>query len=812
MSKTGRDHYDVSIIGAGPTGAVAAVAHARRGARVLLVEANPAAASRLAGEWLHPPGVTVLDSLGLLPIEAAAAHGPGHGMVVFPDDGEEPIRLPYPDGATGLSCDHHAFVEALRERAEALPGVDYLPGARVVRIDPGRLTLRSRSDGNLEVSTGRIVGAEGRNSVSRAYLGLSNADPPVSYMAGIEMRGTELPFEGYGHVILGGPGPILMYRIGRDRVRACLDLPIERCPRRRDAVLLWRSFRSVLPNSMLPAFRDALLAGRVLWTTTRFRPRSHYGRGELALVGDAVGYFHPLTAAGMTLGFQDATLLAASRNVEEYRKNRERQSYVAELLSTALYHVMSHEGASTESIRTAVYRMWGDSDSERTRTMRMLISEDHRSASFAAAFLKVAVGAVKHLVRSSSQGEWRQLFPGLVEAMSAPRTLLQWPAALLVGNVIRATVRSRGTHLRVITPSMIGKPPGAPAASTPRPSEMDVRVGLASAFGALTDFLDEVPTKMPMGDEAKVMRDLPRVLEALRCVQPHLPDGPDISAALASGRRRIAELVPSPGSTTASDAGRLLAEAALATLVDCGPDGESASGLRTTVERVLTFQRPSGGFVSSRQIKARRWLGRVRESGCADVSTTAVCCRALAEVHRRHPGLFIERLPLALARARTWLADRQSAAGFWTSVDRRPSIALTAVAMKALLVSGTRTTARPLRRAGRWLCGGQTAAGTWSESGITPSTVTARAVGGLIAARPLEVDAIERGVNALLKPSDWNAGATPATRDLCDIAEGLAAFLDWNQDVPSALPGDRSAAAWLPSHAEVALSGRNLET
>ena len=56
--------YDVTVIGAGPAGATAAIAFARRGATVLLAEANPKAASRFAGEWMHPPGVRVLERLG----------------------------------------------------------------------------------------------------------------------------------------------------------------------------------------------------------------------------------------------------------------------------------------------------------------------------------------------------------------------------------------------------------------------------------------------------------------------------------------------------------------------------------------------------------------------------------------------------------------------------------------------------------------------------------------------------------------------------------------------------------------------------
>ena len=72
---------------------------------------------------------------------------------------------------------------------------------------------------------------------------------------------------------------------------------------------------------------------------------------------------------------------------------------------------------------------------------------------------------------------------------------------------------------------------------------------------------------------------------------------------------------------------------------------------------------------------------------------------------------------------------------------------------------------------------------------------SARVVSALITARPPEVDTIERGVNALLEPTAWNAGTNPAIRDLCLLAEGLAAFLDWSHDVPGATPAAHETAS-----------------
>ena len=115
--------YDVAIIGAGPVGCVTALAYAERGADVLMLEANPKAASRLAGEWLHPGAVDILTKLGI-DLAPSEPYPTGRGFVVFPDDGSRPIALPYETGSFGHSLHHERLVEILRAKATNLPNVE----------------------------------------------------------------------------------------------------------------------------------------------------------------------------------------------------------------------------------------------------------------------------------------------------------------------------------------------------------------------------------------------------------------------------------------------------------------------------------------------------------------------------------------------------------------------------------------------------------------------------------------------------------------------------------------------------------------
>jgi phytoene/squalene synthetase/2-polyprenyl-6-methoxyphenol hydroxylase-like FAD-dependent oxidoreductase len=771
-----RSSYDVVVVGAGPVGSVAAVAAARSGQRVLLLEANPDAAHRFAGEWLHPTGVAVLDRLRIGRLEGGEART-GYGFVVFPDDGSEPIELPYPAGHVALACEHARIVESVRERAISLPEVDYLSHARVTSIDGHRVTFRTQS-GETTVQAGRVIGCDGRASVARKALGLGNGQA-VSYMASVELRGVELPVEGYGHVVLGGPGPVLLYRIGPDLIRGCFDVPLSFDANRRNPAFLWDGYAAVIPERLRGSFREALERGPVGWAVNRFAPRGLYGRDAIALAGDAVGHFHPLTAAGMTLGFLDAELAGSGVSLNEYQKRREKESYVPELLSNALYHVFAREDPSAVQIRGATWKVWKKSRFERERTMRILMGAEPRRTSFGVVFSRIALSALGTSVKELGQTKRLREFG---HTLASYREWMQWPAANFVPSRGRKAYRMKSTSERPLPLRVPGmrvikveplKP--APIVEVVAPGENGtVQEALSLAGDALLVELRRLHEQIGRAPDWALLRRATRIVAAI--------DSADLGTSMQARMRLakrpmarvgIARLVSAheaePHLIRANDFATFM----LSILTP--DDGEAIDRLEDGVRHLLACQRANGGFAP--------WT---EPAAGADYHTTELASRALARCRDRYGDDGALRYDEALRRASRFLLATQRKDGGWPATETEGALSNTVHAMRALVATGAQASSPALRRAARFLCAQQHEDGTWharSDERAGPPELTARAVQALLTVPGPHWGAIQRAVPHLvtllsdtLSEDVREARGSESWDRCCDVVDALAGW------------------------------------
>ena len=307
-----------------------------------------------------------------------------------------------------MVCEHATLVSSLREAVKKEANVEFISCARVGAVEDGRITFAKDGTESI-IAAVQIVGADGRASIVRRSLGLSMNPMFCSRSLGITLSEATLPFEGYGHVVLGGPGPIFIYRLANGSVRVHLDVPFDRWTAKDRTGFLSEAYGQLLPGNLRPAFVEALHVSRVHATVNQVKPRVTYGNPRRVLIGDAAGHYHPMTAVGMTLGFGDALALSESDDFRRFTAERFYAVRVPEFLAMGLYEVFSDYRPESIMIRRAVYQGWRANSRYRDRTMRILACERLSTPKTAIVFCETIVRAMTREMASSARRlAWRQ--------------------------------------------------------------------------------------------------------------------------------------------------------------------------------------------------------------------------------------------------------------------------------------------------------------------------------------------------------------------------------------------------------------------
>jgi 2-polyprenyl-6-methoxyphenol hydroxylase-like FAD-dependent oxidoreductase len=411
MSDGGTENVDILIVGGGLTGSALATALSDGRRRILVLEARKGRNPRFNGELIHPHGVDQLDELGFLGPLHDAGGVDVNGFAVVHGREQAPTTLPYAEipGSRpfGFAIDHHDLVDTMRKIAAKRPRVEYRYGERVTALvrDEERVVGVQTASGTVRAAL--VLAADGRHSKMRALVELEERARLLSYTAAALLPDCDLPAPFYGHIFLGAPGPILAYPIDARNARTCIDLPAD-MDRGTDAVLraIQTQYLDVLPKVVRPSFDRAVAAGEVEMAANYAIYTDECTVPGLALVGDACGCSHPLTAGGMTIALNDVRALRevldgvslddpaeARARVDGalaiYQHKRYRFVRAREILADALYEVFLGAEDGTRAIREGIFRYWNGSAGARARSMALLSGHDSRLESFIREYVKV---------------------------------------------------------------------------------------------------------------------------------------------------------------------------------------------------------------------------------------------------------------------------------------------------------------------------------------------------------------------------------------------------------------------------------------
>jgi 2-polyprenyl-6-methoxyphenol hydroxylase-like FAD-dependent oxidoreductase len=398
---------DILIVGGGLSGCALASALAASGRRILILEARQGKNPRFNGELIHPTGVDVLAGLGLVPALEAKGAAQILGFASVPKPNAKATVLPYREipGSRpfGLGIDHRLLVEVLRDHVATLPNVEIRTGERVTNVlrDQERVIGVQATSGPVRAHV--VLACDGRHSKVRTLLGMEEEARLLSFTAAALLADCDLPHPGFGHIFLGGWGPILAYPISATDARAIIDLPAD-MDRGTDAVVerIRRDYLPYVHAKVRGPLERALneqdlevAANYAIYTDECSVPGA-------ALVGDACGCSHPLTATGMTIALNDTRILGEvlgaadlSRRdqvdaaLEKYQTERYRYVRSREILADAIYEVFRGIDDGSRAIREGIFRYWESSAGARARSMALLSGQESRLPPFLREYLTV---------------------------------------------------------------------------------------------------------------------------------------------------------------------------------------------------------------------------------------------------------------------------------------------------------------------------------------------------------------------------------------------------------------------------------------
>jgi menaquinone-9 beta-reductase len=291
---------EVAIVGGGPSGLALAIAAAMRGIGVVVLERGEFPVDKACGEGVLPPGLGVLERLGVLEHLDPAECAPLRRLRYEQEDGTfAEGRLP---GRGGLGIRRLALERALLRRAREV-------GARL----EDRRALRSHRwvRGGVElqtdsgvVSARMLVAADGLSSPLRKSEGLEGR-PGRRRRFGLRQHFRISPWSAAVEVHFAHGAEAYVTPAGAQRVGVALLFD----PARVEGRL---GFEELLV--LFPRLKEQLGAAQADSRPRGAGPMHRVARSQVkdrfALVGDAAGYVDAISGEGLSLAFTGAELLA----------------------------------------------------------------------------------------------------------------------------------------------------------------------------------------------------------------------------------------------------------------------------------------------------------------------------------------------------------------------------------------------------------------------------------------------------------------------------------------------------------------------
>jgi flavin-dependent dehydrogenase len=323
---------DVVVVGAGPAGLATAIAAARQGLHVEVIDAMKPPIDKACGEGLLPGSLESLSALGidlkhdLDQIESASLHG-----VRFIGDSASSNEYPTIQAAfpahPGRGIRRTVLHQLLFDRAASL-GVRFHweNTVRSIATDSKVATVHTNSQ---TLRAHYLIGADGHRSRVATMAGLT-AGAVHSQRIGLRQHYAVAPWSRFVEIYWSSHGQayvtpissteVCIAFVNREKAAGPTDIL-------RHFPALQRHLTTAHPSGPV---RGSITIGRTLHRVIS---------GNIALIGDASGSVDAITGEGLALGFRQAVALAPAlrdNNLAAYQRAHRRIQRLPMLISRSL--------------------------------------------------------------------------------------------------------------------------------------------------------------------------------------------------------------------------------------------------------------------------------------------------------------------------------------------------------------------------------------------------------------------------------------------------------------------------------------------
>ena len=331
----GQLEVDVAIVGGGVAGSSLAVVLARAGVQVALLEREVRFRDRVRGDALFPWGAREAALLGIADLLPPSGARP---LPIWQTHADRQPRPPYdwradvPTGDVVWGVDHPGLQESLFQQAMGEGSRAIRPAKALIptRVEPSLLEIPVESEaGTIAIRARLVVGADGRESGVRRWLGARAVRDPIHHaIGGCLVEGIDLDADAAHMGTIEG-GVSLVFRHGSGRARLYLICQPDSGKTFRGPDVAGRFIATCASAFPEGAFASARAVGPVAFFPGADVFAERIAGDGIVLIGDAAGANDPSQGMGLSLSFRDVRELSAlllagdwQEAIEEFARRR----------------------------------------------------------------------------------------------------------------------------------------------------------------------------------------------------------------------------------------------------------------------------------------------------------------------------------------------------------------------------------------------------------------------------------------------------------------------------------------------------------